>query len=435
VVRVAALLALPLVGLAILLADSETDVHWQHQPSHFWLVLVTAGLNAALAYATGAAARRRGDRRVYLVSLGFLAASGFLALHALATPQVLLDKPNLGFVIATPIGLVLASGFAALSALDRELVRPRLLEIGLLIGFAAWLVLSLAVFPDLEDVTIPDRLSFPLVGLAVVGSALYSFAVVRYAQLWRKRRSGLLLAFAVAFVLLAEAMIAVAVGRNWHASWWEWHVLMLVAFALIAWAAHREWHEERFSPLYGDETAAATQELSVLFADLQGFTAFSEAQEADEVSRMLNTLFDSAIPEIERHAGEIDRLIGDAVFARFTGDDHAERAARAALGLQKATAKVAQEHPTWPRFRAGVNTGEASVGVLGSGSGRTYSAIGDTVNLASRIEGLAPAGGVAISAATAAELLGAQTEPLGTVSVKGRAQPAEVLLLVKLPGS
>ena len=80
-------------------------------------------------------------------------------------------------------------------------------------------------------------------------------------------------------------MIAVAVGRSWHASWWEWHVLMLVAFGLIAWAAHREWHEERFSPLYGDETAAGTQELSVLFADLQGFTAFSEAHEADEVGR------------------------------------------------------------------------------------------------------------------------------------------------------
>jgi class 3 adenylate cyclase len=423
------------VGLALLLAASGADVHWQHQPSHFWLVLVTAGLNAALAYATGAAARRRGDRRVHLVSLGFLAASGFLALHALATPRVLLDKPNLGFVIATPIGLVLASGFAALSALDRELVRPRLLEVGLLAGLAAWLVASLAVFPDLEDVTIPDRLSLPLVGLAVVGSALYCFAVLRYAQRWRQRRSGLLLAFAIAFVLLAEAMIAVAAGRSWHASWWEWHVLMLIAFGVIAWAAHREWHEERFSPLYADETAAGTRELSVLFADLQGFTAFSETQEADEIGRVLNTLFDAAIPAIERQGGEIDRLIGDAVFARFTGDDHAERAARAALGLQKATAAVAAEHPTWPRFRAGVNTGEASVGVLGSGSGRTYSAIGDTVNLASRIEGLAPAGGVAISAATASALLGAQTEPLGTVAVKGRAQPAEVLLLVKLPGS
>ena len=80
------LLALPLVGLAILLAAPETDVHWEHHPSHFWLVLVTAALNAVLAYATGVAARRRGDRRVHLVSLSFLAASGFLALHALATP-------------------------------------------------------------------------------------------------------------------------------------------------------------------------------------------------------------------------------------------------------------------------------------------------------------------------------------------------------------
>ena len=51
---VAVALALPLVGLAILLAAPDADVHWQHQPSHFWLVLVTAGLNAALAYATGA---------------------------------------------------------------------------------------------------------------------------------------------------------------------------------------------------------------------------------------------------------------------------------------------------------------------------------------------------------------------------------------------
>ena len=419
---VAALLALPLVGLAILLAAPDADVHWQHQPSHFWLVLVTAGLNAALAYATGAAARRRRDRRVYLVSIGFLAASGFLALHALATPQVLLDKPNLGFVIATPIGLLLAGGArsalgarprarAAAAARGRAPDRARRLA-GRLAGAVprsrgAWRSRS-----GSRSRSSPSRRS---------ARGLYAFAVVRYVQLWRKRRSGLLLAFTVAFVLLAEAMIAVAVGRSWQASWWEWHVLMLVAFGLIAWAAHREWHEERFSPLYGDETATGTQELSVLFADLQGFTAFSETHEVDEVGRMLNTLFESAIPEIERQAGEIDRLIGDAVFARFTGDDHAERAARAALGLQKATATVGQEHPGWPRFRAGVNTGEASVGVLGSGSGRTYSTIGDAVNVASRIEGLAPAGGVAISAATAAMLLGAQTEPIGTVSVKGHA--------------
>jgi class 3 adenylate cyclase len=71
--------------------------------------------------------------------------------------------------------------------------------------------------------------------------------------------------------------------------------------------------------------------------------------------------------------------------------------------------------------------------VLGTGSGRTFSAIGDTVNLGSRIEALAPPGGVAISAELAAGLEAASTEQLGTVTVKGREEPVEVLLLKGLP--
>src|SRR5215216_6325259 len=114
----AALLALPLVGLAILLGSPDTDFQWKHQPSHFWLVLTVAAVSVVLAFATGEAARRRGDARVFLVGLAFLVAAGFLGLHALATPGVLLDAPNTGFVIATPVGLLLASGFAAGSALD-----------------------------------------------------------------------------------------------------------------------------------------------------------------------------------------------------------------------------------------------------------------------------------------------------------------------------
>jgi class 3 adenylate cyclase len=432
-ILIAGLLALPLAGLVVLLAAPSTDVHWEHQPSHFWLVLVAAGLNAVLAYATGAAARRRGDRRVHLVSLAFLAASGFLALHALATPKVLLDASNLGFVIATPIGLVLAGGFAALSAVDSDRPSATLLQNLLLTALAAWLVVSLTFFPDVDVSEVSERHSRPLVLLATVGIGLFAFAVVRYAMLYRERRSTLVLAFAAAFVLLAESLFAIAVARNWKASWWEWHLLMLAAFALIAWAAHREWHEERFSPLYRDETTAATRTVSVLFADLAGFTSYSERHAAGEVGAMLNTYFDVAIPALELHGGEVDRLIGDAVFATFAGDKHTERAARAALALQEATGAVADEHPDWPRFRAGVHTGEASVGVLGTGSGRTYSVIGDTVNLGARIEGLAPVGGVAITADCANALWGATTEPLGAITVKGRTEPVDVVLLLSLP--
>ena len=83
----------------------------------------------------------------------------------------------------------------------------------------------------------------------------------------------LLLAVASAFTLLAEAMVAVALARNWHASWWEWHLLMLMAFGAIAYSARREDGEERFSDLYLDQTAAGKREVSVMFADLEGFTS------------------------------------------------------------------------------------------------------------------------------------------------------------------
>jgi class 3 adenylate cyclase len=418
----------PLLGLAVLLASPSADVRWQHQPSHFWLVLVTAGLNGVLAYATGVAARRRRDRRVHLVSLAFLAAAGFLALHALATPGVLLERPNL--VLATPIGLVLAGALAAASALETDRVRPALLEAGLLAALAAWAVASLTLLPEVDDTVVPERLSTPLVALSAAGVVLYGFAVVRYVRLYRARRSELVLCFALAFVLLAEAMVAVAVGRNWHASWWEWHVLMLAAFGLIAAMAHREGTEERFGRLYAERGA---ETISVLFADLQGFTAFSERHEPRVVSELLDTLFAAAIPAVERQGGTVDRLVGDALFATFEGGRCEERAALAALDLQRETGRLLATRPEWPRFRVGLHVGEANLGVLGTGSGRTFSAIGDTVNLGSRIEALAPPGGVAISAELAAGLEAASTEQLGTVTVKGREEPVEVLLLKGLP--
>jgi adenylate cyclase len=441
-VRIAAwtaLVTLPLAGLAVLLASPDADVHWENHPAHFWLVLGTSVATAILAYVTGEVADRRGDARLFLVSLGFLAAAGFLGLHALATPKVLLDGPNGGFVLATPVGLVVAAALAALSAAPGEIVtrHVRVLRVGLFALMAIWAAASLAQIAPLNDPMPPESGSAPLTVLAVVGLALYGYAALRYAGLYRRRRAAIIVAIVTAFVLLAEAMVAVAFARNWHASWWEWHVLMLAAFALIALAARAQGPSERFSDLYLEATAASTREVSVIFADLAGFTAFSEGRDPRAVSEMLNVYFEAAIPAVVRHhGGEIDRIIGDEIMVTFNtrGDqpDHPQRAAAAGLDLQRETAALADAHPDWPRFRVGINTGDALVGVVGAREGRSYTVIGDTVNIASRLQAAAPVGGVAVGAATLRHLRGARVEALGALPLRGKTEPVDAYVLQAL---
>lgn len=439
-----AAVALPAAGFVLLLAAPDLDVRWEHHPSHFWLVVLAAATTAVLAYATGEAADRRGDPRLLLVSLSFLAASGFLALHALATPGVFLEASNLGFQIATPVGLMIAAAFAAASALPATAERLARMRRGsrriralLLVLMAGWALATVAGLEPLARITEVERASGPIAIPAVAGALLFALAAARYTGLARERSALLPLAIATGFILLAEAILATAFARNWHASWWEWHLLILAAFALVAWAARREWREERFASLYTEDTARGRREISVLFADLAGFTTFSEGRDPREVSAMLNAYFEVAIPPIVReHGGDIDRLIGDALMATFnTRDDqpdHALRAARAALAIRERTEALAREHPDWPRFRIGVNTGEAMVGVIGAGGGRSYTVIGDAVNVASRLESAAPVGAVAIGAATLLELPAASVERLGELRVKGKRGPVEAFVLTDL---
>jgi adenylate cyclase len=435
------LVAIPLIALVLLLAAPSADFTWEHHPSHFWLVLATALTSAGLALSTSGVALRRADARLFLVSLAFVAAAGFLALHALATPGVLLDGPNQGFVVATPVGLLIAAAFAAASALPLGPERARavirhstLLRGGLVVVMGAWATLSLGSVPPLDDPTPAERASGVLVVTAALAVALYGLAGWRYLVMGLRSGSPVLLAVAGACVLLAEAMVAVAVARSWHASWWEWHALMLAAFGAIAWSARRQDPEERFSDLYLDDTAAGKREVSVLFADLAGFTSFSEGRDPREVSEMLNAYFEVAIPPIVReYGGQIDRLIGDAIMATWgtRGDqpDHAERAVRAAAAVQAETTRIADRHPEWPQFRIAVNSGEALVGVVGAESGRSYTVIGDTVNVASRLEGRAPAGGVVVGGATLRAVPGLRATSLGEIEVKGKRETVDAYLL------
>jgi adenylate cyclase len=441
----AATIALPAAGFALLLVDPGLDVAWEDHPAHFWLVLAAAAVTAALAHATGEAAERRGDQRLALVSLTFLCSAGFLGLHALATPGVLLDDSSLGFVIAVPVGLAIASVIAALSATERLSARMPALSPSrrsgtalLLAAMAAWAAATLIGIGPLDEPTEIERATGTLAIPAFAAATLYLVAAVRYAVLGAGDPPVLVLAVAIAFVLLGEAMLQTAFSRNWHASWWEWHALMLTAFGLVAITARREWREERFSALYTKETAGGKRDVSIVFADLAGFTSFSEGRDPAQVSAMLNAYFERAIPPVvEEHGGDVERLMGDALMVTFNarGDqpDHAVRAAAAALAIRDATAAVAAENPGWPRFRVGVNSGNALVGVLGAAGGRSYTVIGDAVNSASRLESAAPVGEVAIGANTLRALPGAKTRALGAIKVKGRREPLDAYVLDSLP--
>jgi class 3 adenylate cyclase len=239
------------------------------------------------------------------------------------------------------------------------------------------------------------------------------------------------------FVLVGEALFGSAlVGeRTWHASWWEWHALIITAYLVVFFAARNQWRDERFHQLYLPATRERTQEVSVLFADLAGFTTFTEESSATEVTTMLGAYYGMASPLIsERFGGEVQKFIGDAIMATFNtrGDqsDHAERAVGAALELQRQMQVLAVGHPQWPRLRVGVNSGDAQVHQLGGPGYVEYAVVGDTINLASRLQTHAPLGEVLIGEGTYHRLPGPPdvTVQPGLV-VKGKRAPVDAYIL------
>ena len=437
---VAAVLIVPLALLVAFEVRPSLDVSWENHPAHFWLVLLAALANVGLGIAVFQAARRRGDARLLLVSLAFVAAAGFLALHALATPGVLLDQSTPGFLLANPIGLVVAGAFFALSpwawgprASARLVGRARVYLGALLAVLVAWAVLSLLEVPPLDGPFTADEAEQQLAVLGVLGIALYGIGALGYVRLYRRRRFVLVLGVTVACVLLAEAMLAVAVAANWTAGWWEWHVLMVLAFGGIGYTAWREWPTERFAHLYLDETLAAPEELTLMFADLQGYTSFAERAGADETARMLNAYWGRLLPLLGERGAMDPELIGDEVMAVFRGDGHARTAARAALAFQAEAERLCEEG--WPRFRAGLNTGTVVAGVVGAETGlRKHGVVGDTVNLAARLQSAAPVGRVLAGEETVRQLpAGTVAERVPPLTLKGKSEPVDAYVLHAVP--
>ncbi|OBJ50920.1 adenylate/guanylate cyclase domain-containing protein [Mycobacterium sp. 1423905.2] len=178
----------------------------------------------------------------------------------------------------------------------------------------------------------------------------------------------------------------------------------------------------------------ALTEVTVLMADLRGFTAFTEAHSPEQVVTMLNTYYGAIVPVILDAGGTVTQFVGDAMMAIWGAPvrqpDHALLAARAGLALHEVVEQAAAGHPDWPRFRVGINTGPAVVGNIGAAEMRNFTAIGDTTNLAARLQSLARAGQVVVGPGTVAALgPAARVSEHGWVRVKGKRDPVRVCVL------
>jgi adenylate cyclase len=189
----------------------------------------------------------------------------------------------------------------------------------------------------------------------------------------------------------------------------------------------------------GGEEVVAT----AMFTDIKGFTPIAEGLTAPQTAALLNDYFSDVTRHIFEENGTLIKYIGDAVFAIWGAplrrEDHAEAACRAALALARS-----QEEPSAASgsgkslvTRIGVHTGPMLVGNLGSAQRFDYTAIGDAVNLASRLEGLnKPLGTRALVSAESLARTGGKfvTRPLGKARVVGRSEPVEIHELLGLAG-
>ncbi len=183
------------------------------------------------------------------------------------------------------------------------------------------------------------------------------------------------------------------------------------------------------------ESFSARKEVTLLFGDLRGFTTLSERMEAEDVVLLLNEFFDAMTDEVLKHGGTLDKYIGDEIMA-FFGDneesDHPERAVECAIAMQQRMRELNQRWRGEGRETAqvgiGISTGIGIIGNIGSSHHTQYTAVGSTVNVASRLADLAKPGQILTTRKTyfrVQHVIGGL--PLEPVTVKGFPNPVEVV--------
>jgi class 3 adenylate cyclase/tetratricopeptide (TPR) repeat protein len=172
------------------------------------------------------------------------------------------------------------------------------------------------------------------------------------------------------------------------------------------------------------------RQVTVLFADIAGFTSLAEGRDPEEIHRIIDRCFEAITAEVHRFEGTINQYTGDGVMALFGApiahEDSARRATHAALGIQRAIGDVSREveadHGPAIRMRIGINTGPVVVGRIGDDLRMDYTAVGDTTNVAARLQQAARPGCVLVSESTLRAIGGFfETLGLGDLAVKGHA--------------
>ena len=194
------------------------------------------------------------------------------------------------------------------------------------------------------------------------------------------------------------------------------------------------------APVAEQETGAEYKQVTVLFADVVHSMDIAAAVGAERLREIMSELANRCAAVVQRFGGTVDKFTGDGIMAVFGApialEDHAVRACLAAQGIQQETARLAAEVKDRDRvnlrLRVGLNSGEVIAGEIGSG-GFGYTAVGEQVGMAQRMESAAPSGGVMVSASTARLVEGAAT--LGEremVAIKGADQPVPARRLLDM---
>jgi adenylate cyclase len=191
------------------------------------------------------------------------------------------------------------------------------------------------------------------------------------------------------------------------------------------------------------EKGGKSAECTMLYSDIRGFTAMSERNAAEEIVRMLNEYFEVMVDILFKHEGTLDKFVGDEIIGLFGAPiavaDASMKAVMCALDMQKALRdfnRMRQAEGKEPiRVGIGINTGNVVTGAIGSSKSLQYTAIGDAMNTASRLCGVAKAGEIIVSELTMAKLAGrVDAVPLPPVDLKNKANKLRIFNVVGIKG-